>query len=77
MNTSKCEAWTLLEHGMEPDPYHISVLEVEQDQLMSMLNEASRIAEHCYKSKVILDDELQADFDTLGTAIQNDEINIE
>ena len=31
LNTNKCDLWTFLEPGGEPDPYHLSILEVEEE----------------------------------------------
>ena len=71
LNTNRCDLWTFLEPGREPDPYHLSILEVEEEQLSSMVIEASKIAEHCNRSKVFLDQKLVSDFHVLGTALQS------
>ena len=71
LRTNRCNLWTFLEPDREPDPYHLSILEVEEQQLSSMVIEASKIAERCNRSKVFLDEELVSNFHVLGTAIES------
>ena len=75
INTYRCDLWTFTEPGIEPDPYHLSILKVEEEQLTSMVVEASKIAERCNRSNVFLNETLVADFDALGTALQRSEIS--
>ena len=64
--------WTDLENGEKPEPFHLNIFPREEEALRDMIIQATKLADHCLKAKVIAEDtNLLNDFDALISAIQN------